>query len=240
MTPSLSSRSGIVVVSGILAALLACAPPAPPTKPTVQAAATQAAPTIQAAATQAAPTVQAAATQVAPTVEAARTQAAATVAVAAPTVQSAATQAVGTAQAAATALAPTAQAVATQVAPTVQAVSTQAVAAVGTSVAASTVQITNVVIDPDDTRVSIRNSGSNGVNLRDWTLIIGDVFVVTLPDLTLETNQTRTVHLAPGTDTVSDVYLGLGSGLVSATLGPAERVVLVSTRDGVASVYRPT
>jgi hypothetical protein len=228
-----------LIVSGVCA-LSACAPPAPPTQPTIQAAATQVAPTVQAAATQAvgtaqatgtqvAPTVQAVNTQVAPTVQAVQTAQRATVVAVAPTVQIAATQAVGTAQA-----------VATQVAPTVQAVATQAVSAVGTSVATSPVQITNVVIDQTDTQIAIRNSGTSSVNLRNWTLLIGQSVLVTLPDIDLEANQTRTLHLAPGTDTATDVYLGLGSGLVSATLSPGERVVLVSTRDGVASVYRPT
>jgi hypothetical protein len=240
MTSSIRSFAALgLIVSGVCA-VSACAPPAPPTQPTIQAAATQVAPTVQAAATQVAPTVQAAGTQVAPTVQAAQTAQRATVVAVAPTVQLAATQAVGTAQAVATQVAPTAQAVATQVAPTVQAVATQAVSAVGTSVATSPVQITNVVIDQTDTQIAIRNSGTSSVNLRNWTLLIGQSVAVTLPDIDLEANQTRTLHLAPGTDTATDVYLGLGSGLVSATLSPGERVVLVSTRDGVASIYRPT
>jgi hypothetical protein len=169
-----------------------------------------------------------------------RTAGSATVAAVAPTVQTAATQAVGTVQAAHTAVAPTAQAVATQVAPTVEAVATMAVAAVSTSVAESPVQITSVDVSETDTTIGIRNSGSDAVNLRNWTLLIGQTVYVTLPDIELGANQTRTLHLSPGTDTATDVYLGVGSRLVSSTLGPGERVVLVSSRNQIASIYRPS
>jgi hypothetical protein len=208
----------------VAALLSACAPPAPPTVPTIQAAATQIAPTIQAAATQAAPTVQVA-----------QTAQSATVAAVAPTVQAAGTQLAATA----TAVAPTAQAVATQVAPTVQAAATQAVSAVGTSVATSPVQITNVQVDQTDTRIMIHNSGSNSVSLRNWTLLIGPWVAMTLGDIKLDANQTRTLHLTAGEETATDVYLGLGSGIVSGTFEPGDRVVLVSSGADVASIYRP-
>jgi hypothetical protein len=208
----------VALTAGGLGLLLACTPAVPPSQPTIQAAATQVA-----------PTVQAAATQVAPTVQAERAETRATAAAVQPT-----------AQAAATALAPTAQAVATHVAPTVQAVASQAVAAAATSVAISPVQITSVMVDPTDTQIAIRNSGSNSVNLRNWTLLIGPTLALTLPEFELAANQTRTLHLAPGTTTDSDVYLGFGSGLVSHVLGPDDRVVLVSSREEVASIYRPT
>jgi hypothetical protein len=203
---------------GLAALFASCAPPSP-TAPTVQTAQTQVVGTVQGAATQAAPTVQAAATQVAPTAQAAGT---------AMTAQR---------QATATALAPTAQAVGTQIAPTVQAAATQAVGAVSTSVASSPVQIVTVKIDPVDTTIDIRNSGTNTVNLRNWTLLIGPIAAITLEDYELSAGQTRTLHFSPGTDTSSDIYLGLGSGVMSRSLTPNDRVVLVMPSTQIASIY---
>jgi hypothetical protein len=224
MSPNIRQVVRCTATMSVAAMLSACAPPAPPTVPTIQAAATQVAPTVQAAGTQVAPTVQAAQTAQGATVEAVK-----------PTVQAMGTQLAATA----TAVAPTAQAVATQVAPTVQAAATQAVSAVGTSVATSPVQITSMQVDQVDTRIMIRNSGSNSVNLRNWTLLIGPKFAVTLSDIKLDANQTRTLHLAAGEETPTDVYLGHGSGVVSATFEPGDRVVLVSSGADVASIYRP-
>ena len=96
------------------------------------------------------------------------------------------------------------------------------------------------MIDPSDTRIDVRNSGARNENLRNWTLVLGQTMAVTLGDIELNANQTRTLHLAAGTTTDSDVYLGLGSGLTAATFGPGERIVLVSPRDGIASIYRPS
>jgi hypothetical protein len=138
----------------------------------------------------------------------------------------------------ATALAPTAQAVATHVAPTVQAASTQVVNTVATSVAASPVQITTVQVDPNDTRVMIRNSSTNSVNLRNWTLLMGQTGVV-LGDVKVDPNQALTLHLTSGTDTNTDAYVGYGSAIVSATYKPGDPVVLVSSSSDVASIYKP-
>jgi hypothetical protein len=244
--------------TGVALLVAACAPQAAPGggetapgggAPTVQAVATLAAPTIQAVATQAAPTLQAAQTSVPGTVQAAQTTAPGTIQAAQTTVpgtaQAARTEVSGTVQpmqtavsATATALAPTAQAVATHVAPTVQAASTQVVNNVATSVAASPVQITTVQVDPNDTRVMIRNSSANTVNLRNWTLLMGQTGVV-LGDVKVEPNQALTLHLTSGTDTNSDAYVGYGSAIVSATYKPGEPVVLVSSSSDVASIYKP-
>jgi len=244
--------------TGVALLVAACAPQAAPgggeTAPsggasTVQAVATQAAPTIQAVATQAAPTLQAAQTSVPGTVQAAQTTAPGTIQAAQTTVpgtaQAARTEVSGTVQpmqtvvsATATALAPTAQAVATHVAPTVQAASTQVVNTVATSVAASPVQITTVQVDPNDTRVMIRNSSTNSVNLRNWTLLMGQTGVV-LGDVKVDPNQALTLHLTSGTDTNTDAYVGYGSAIVSATYKPGDPVVLVSSSSDVASIYKP-
>lgn len=232
-------RWEIGLVSGValLALLVACTPSAPPSPPTVQAARTEVVTTAQSQVTAAVATVQTQATAVAPTVSAAQTQvaplAAATQTQVAPTV--AAVRAA--VQATATAVAPTVQAVATQVAPTVQAVATQAVGAVATSVAQSPVQVTAVTVSPDDTTVVVKNNGSSSVNLRGWTLVMGPVFAVALPDIDLGAGQTRTLHFAPGITTPTDVYLFVGSNLATASLVPGTHVVLVAPRNDIASVY---
>jgi hypothetical protein len=243
--------------TGVALLVAACAPQAAPGggetapggAPTVQAIETQVAPTIQLAATQAAPTIQAAQTSVPGTVQAAQTTVPGTVQAAQTTVpgtaQAARTEVSGTVlpmqtavSATATAVAPTAQALATHVAPTVQAAATQVVNTVATSVASSPVQITSVQIDPNDTRVMIHNSSGNSVNLRNWTLLMGQTGVV-LGDVKVDPNQALTLHLTSGTDTNSDAYVGYGSAIVSATYKTGDPVVLVSSSSDVASIYKP-
>jgi hypothetical protein len=263
----MSYYRGVFVAGGLLALLMACAPPPPavPTAPAVQATVQSAGtavgaaatavqtgvvqPTVGAARTEVVATAQGAATSVPPTVSAARTELAPTVGAmqtqVAPTVGAVQTQAVGAAavaasqarQAAATEVAPTAQAVATHVAPTVQAAATQAVGAVGTSVATSPVRVSNVRVDPADTTVTVQNSGSSPMNLRGWTLLMGPNFSVTLGDIGIEAGQTRTLHFSQGTDTPSDVYLGFGSNMAGNSLTSGTRVVLVAPADTIASVY---
>ena len=174
-----------------------------------------------------APTLQAQATQVvAPTVSAGQTQ-----------VAPVAGAAQAAAQATATAAAATAQAVATLVAPTVAAAATTTVGAVGTQVAQSTIQVTNVNIDSADTSVTVKNSGDRSENLRDWTLVMGPVFAVQLGDIEVPAGQSVKLHFAVGSTTPSDVYLGFGSNAASNNLKPGMRVVLVAPREQIASVY---
>jgi len=249
---------------GVLATVVACAPPSQsPGQPTVTAAQTQAAGTVVAAHTEVAPTVAAVQAQIAPTIVVAQAQAAPTVAAAqtqaiqaaataqtqaagtvvaahtevAPTVAVAQTQISAALQATATAVAPTAQAVATHVAPTVQAAATAASGAIATQVAASTVQVTGVNINSADTTVTIKNSGGSSENLRGWTLVMGPSLALSLSDVKVDAGQTVTVHLSPGTDTPTDVYVGMGSAVAAQTLSPGMRVVLVAPRDQIASVY---
>jgi hypothetical protein len=168
--------------------------------PTLQAAATQVAPTIQAAA----PTVQAAATQAAPTVQAAATRAA-------PTIQAAATQA-----------GPTVQAAATQAAPTVQAAATQA----ATAAAASPIRIASVQSTPSDATISVQNTSSTSANLSGWTVQVGTATAQLPSGLTVQPNQTLTLHTGDGTSTSSDVYLGPAARNLTAEVKPGARVLL--------------
>jgi hypothetical protein len=201
--------------------------------------ATQVAPTLQGAQTQAAATVPALQTQVvAPTREAAATN----VVVAGATAQSAATDVSAMRQATATALAPTAQAVATRVAPTVSAAGTQVVSSVGTSVAQSTVHVTNVTVNPNDTTIAIQNSGSAPVNLAGWTLVVGPNMSVLLGDILLAPGMTRTIHFSQGIDTQTDVFMGFGANVAQASLSPGTHVILIQAPpdNSIASVYSVT
>jgi hypothetical protein len=119
----------------------------------------------------------------------------------------------------------------------VQAAATEGVAAVGTSVATSTVHVTNVTVGAADTMVSMQNSGSSQMNLAGWTLVMGPDLSVVLSDITLNPGQTRQLHFSQGTDTDSDVYTGFGSTVAKASLQPGARVVLIAPTDQIASVY---
>jgi hypothetical protein len=206
--------------------------------PTLQRAQTAVTTPVAGVATQGAPTVAAARTAVAPAVAAAGTS---VVATGATTQPQQATSVTVARQATATALAPTAQAVATRVAPTLQAAATQVVASVSTSVATSPVHITNVNVGATDTIVAIQNSGSTPSNLAGWTLVLGPNLSIELSDITVKAGETRQLHLSDGTDTDSDVYLGIGSVAARASLQPGAHVVLVSPPDQkIASVYSIT
>jgi len=131
----------------------------------------------------------------------------------------------------------TAQAVATRLAPTLQVVQ-QTIGPIATSVARSPVHITGVNVTADDTTVVIQNSGTAEVNLQGWSLLLGRNIALTLPEIRLAPGQTRTVHLAAGTSTDSEVFLNTPSiGGVAITFAPGQRAVLVSPDDQVASVF---
>jgi hypothetical protein len=131
----------------------------------------------------------------------------------------------------------TAQAVATRLAPTLQVVQ-QTVGPIATSVARSPVHISGVTVTADDTTVVVQNSSSAEVNLQGWSLLLGRNIALTLPEIRLAPGQTRTVHLAAGTSTDSDVFLNTPSiGGVAITFAPGQRAVLVSPDDQVASVF---
>jgi len=90
----------------------------------------------------------------------------------------------------------------------------------------------------DDTTIVLQNAGSSQVNLLGWSLLLGRNIALTLPDLPLAPGQTRTVHLAAGTNTDSEVFLNTPSiGGVAITFAPGQRAVLVQPDDQVASVF---
>jgi hypothetical protein len=154
----------------------------------------------------------------------------------APTVAAIATQ-VGAIRSGAATPSGTTQAVATRLAPTLQ-VLQQTVGPIATSVAKSTVHITALNVTPDDSTIVVQNSGTSEVNLQDWTLFLGPNIPLTLPSITLASGQTRTLHVASGTTTESDVFLAIPSvGAIATTFAPGQRAVLVQPDDQVASVF---
>jgi hypothetical protein len=132
---------------------------------------------------------------------------------------------------------PTAIAVATRLAPTIQ-VLQATVGPIATSLAQSTIHITGVNITPSDSTVVVQNSGSAPVNLQGWTLFFGPNIPITLPPIMLAPGQTRTLHVAAGTTTDSDVYLNVPSvGAIATTMTPGQRVVLVDPNDQVLAFF---
>src|SRR4051794_6539357 len=213
-------------------------------QPTLSAASTQTVATAQTSATQAAPTVaaavattQSAASAVQPTLSAAST-------VTASTVSAGRDLGAATITAAQTAIAPTALAAQTLTAPTRNALVTQAVGTFGppiaTTTAASTVQIMNARISTDDTTIAVNNSGAGPISISAWILTLG-TFPAVLPvsqNLRIQPNATVTLHLARGTDTASDVYLGQAPQALTDNLKTGERIALVNLAGQVASVYQ--
>jgi hypothetical protein len=213
-------------------------------QPTVAAASTQTAATVQTAGTQVAPTVQSAASAVQPTLAAASTQTSATVAAAGSAVQGTAAGLSPTVAAAQTAIAPTAIAAQTAVAPTRNALATQAVATFGppiaTTTAASPIQITSAKVSADDTTIAVNNAGSGAISISAWILTLG-TFPAILPlnpNLRIQPGATVTLHLARGTDTATDVYLGQAPQPLVNNLKSGDRIALINLLGQVMSVYQ--
>ena len=134
----------------------------------------------------------------------------------------------------------TAQAVATRLAPTLQVVQ-QTVGPIATSIAQSPIHITALNVTASDTTVVLQNSGSSPISLQGWTLLLGPNIPLTLPPIMFAAGQTRTLHMAAGTTTDSDVYLNVPSvGAIATTFAPGQRAVLVMPDDQIASVFANT
>lgn len=131
----------------------------------------------------------------------------------------------------------TAVAQATRLAPTLQALQLT-VGPIATSVAKSTVHITGVSITPSDSTIVVQNSGSAPVTMQGWTLLMGPNIPITLPPIMFAPGQTRTLHVASGTTTESDVFLAIPSvGAIATTMTPGQRVVLVGPDDEVMAIF---
>jgi hypothetical protein len=142
-----------------------------------------------------------------------------------------------------TVIAPTVVAAQTQVAPTIAVVQTQVAATFGPPIAStvseSAVQITAVKISPEDTTIVVTNSGTSQANISSWIVLLG-TFPFVLPastNLRIEPGRSVTLHLARGTDSPTDVYLGQAPDLLVNSLKPGTRIALINLRGQVASIY---
>jgi len=125
-------------------------------------------------------------------------------------------------------------------------VPTQLAVAAATSIAASPVQIANVTVDtasPDNSAVTLRNSGDKPVDLSGWTLLFNS-FRAKFPTtnyMTLAPNSIKNVYLSSSTSPVTgdNVYLGIssvnaGTGLFTA----GNQIILLDSENKVASQYK--
>jgi hypothetical protein len=119
----------------------------------------------------------------------------------------------------------------------VQAAATISTSALGTQVAASPVKVTSVNVNANDTTVAVQNSGSSSMSLSNYVLIMGPAFAVELGNIDVPAGQTVTLHFSVGVTTTTDAYLGFGSDAASNALKSGNRVVLVTPRGEIASVY---
>jgi hypothetical protein len=112
--------------------------------------------------------------------------------------------------------------------------------AVATSVAASPVSITGVDPNQADATVSVRNNSAARVNISGWHLAVGTSTAPLLDtaNLGIDPSQTIKLHLALGTSTPGNVYLGQASSGLAHSLTPGQRVSLTDFDGDIASVYQ--
>ncbi|HEY1291778.1 MAG TPA: lamin tail domain-containing protein [Chloroflexota bacterium] len=120
---------------------------------------------------------------------------------------------------------------------------TQAAVAAATSIAASSVHITDASFDPGnaaDSAVTLSNAGSANVDLGGWVLLVSN-YRVTLPTtnyMTVGPGSSLIVHLATSQTPTSgqNVYVGLGSVDNTPRANP-DQIVLLNPSGQVASTY---
>lgn len=143
--------------------------------------------------------------------------------VATPTVQALATQAASVAGTAVASPAAAATALATQAAPVAT--------AAATVVAGAPLSIAGVRLDPADTTITLRNSGSSAVDLAGASLRVGDSTISLPAGARVNPGSTVTIHTARGTGSATDVYLGDAGAQLVAAVRPGARVAVLD-RDG--------
>jgi hypothetical protein len=120
---------------------------------------------------------------------------------------------------------------------------TQAAAVAATSMAASTVHITDASFDPgnvSNSAVTLMNVGSSNVDLGNWILLVQN-YRVTLPAtnyMTVAPGSSMIVHLATSQTPTNgqNVYVGLGSVDNTPRANP-DQIVLLNPGGQVQSTY---
>jgi Lamin Tail Domain len=120
---------------------------------------------------------------------------------------------------------------------------THVAVAEATSIAGSTVHITDASFDPGsaaDSAITLSNGGSAAVDLGGWVLLVAD-YRISLPRtdyMTVAPGHSLIVHLATSQSPTSDqnVYVGLGA-LESTPRIDQDQIVLIDADGQVASTY---
>jgi hypothetical protein len=120
---------------------------------------------------------------------------------------------------------------------------TQAAAVAATSMAASTMHITDASLDPgnvSNSAVTLMNVGSANVDLGNWVLLVQN-YRVTLPAtnyMTVAPGSSMIVHLATSQTPTNgqNVYVGLGS-LDNTPRANPDQIVLLNPSGQVQSTY---
>jgi hypothetical protein len=120
---------------------------------------------------------------------------------------------------------------------------TQAAIAAATSIAASTVRITDASFDPgnaSNSSVTLMNAGTANVDLGGWVLLVSN-YRVTLPStnyMTVGPGTSMIVHLATSQTPTNgqNVYVGLGA-LDSTPRANPDQIVLLNPSGQVQSTY---
>ena len=81
--------------------------------------------------------------------------------------------------------------------------------------------------------VIVRNAGNEPINLSSWQLQDEDRHLFTFPNLTLNTGGAVQIHTISGTNTVIDLYWGLGDPVWSS----GEEAQLLDPNGNVRAVY---
>jgi len=81
--------------------------------------------------------------------------------------------------------------------------------------------------------VIVRNAGNDPINLSSWQLQDEDRHLFTFPNLTLNTGGAVQIHTISGTNTVIDLYWGLGDPVWSS----GEEAQLLDPSGNVRAVY---
>ena len=81
--------------------------------------------------------------------------------------------------------------------------------------------------------VIVRNAGNEPINLSSWQLQDEDRHIFTFPNLTLNTGGAVQIHTISGTNTVIDLYWGLGDPVWSS----GEEAQLLDPSGNIRAIY---
>lgn len=86
----------------------------------------------------------------------------------------------------------------------------------------------------------VRNNSADRVNISGWHLLVGAAAAPLLDtsSLWVDPSQTITLHLALGTSTPGNVYLGQASSALARNMTPGQLVSLTDYDGDVASIYQ--